>query len=174
MRWDASLCGMTGWRLRNWYLNTETVIGASKKVGLEVNSERTKYLLMSHEQNAGRNHNKNTANRSFENVAQFKYQIKSKFDLAEIKRRLNPGDACCHSVQTLREENRLRVLRIYGPKRDEVTRGWKKLHNEELHNLYSLPSVIRIIKSKRMKWAGHVVGVGAENILMGSQKERGH
>jgi hypothetical protein len=65
------------------------------------------------------------------------------------------------------------MLRIYGPKRDEVIGGWKKLHNEELHNLYSLTSVIKMMKSRRMKWAGHVVGMGAESILMGSQKERG-
>jgi hypothetical protein len=48
-----------------------------------------------------------------------------------------------------------RVLRkVFGPKRDEVTRGWRKLHNVELHDLYSLPSIIRIIKT-RMRWAGH-------------------
>jgi hypothetical protein len=47
------------------------------------------------------------------------------------------------------------VLRIFGPKRDGVKRGWRKLHNEELHKLYSLPSIIRIIKS-RMRWARHV------------------
>jgi hypothetical protein len=50
-----------------------------------------------------------------------------------------------------------RVLtRIFGPKRDEVTGVWRKLHNEELHNLYSSPSIIRIIKSRRLRWAGHV------------------
>jgi hypothetical protein len=50
-----------------------------------------------------------------------------------------------------------RVLRrIFGPKRNEVTRGWRKLHNEELHNLYSSPSTIRVNKSRRMRWAGHV------------------
>jgi hypothetical protein len=52
-------------------------------------------------------------------------------------------------------ENRL-LRRIFGPKRDEVTGGLRKLHNEELHNLYSSPSIIRIIKSRRMRWAGHV------------------
>jgi hypothetical protein len=53
---------------------------------------------------------------------------------------------------TLREEHRLRVLRrIFGPKRDEVTGGWRKLHNEELHGLYSSPSMIRMIKSRRMR-----------------------
>jgi hypothetical protein len=55
---------------------------------------------------------------------------------------------------TPREEHRLR--RIFGPKRDEVTGGWRKLHNEELRNLYSSPSIIRIIKSRRMRWVGHV------------------
>jgi hypothetical protein len=48
------------------------------------------------------------------------------------------------------------LRRIFGPKRDEVTGGWRKLHNEELHNLYSSPSIIRRIKSRRMRWAGHV------------------
>jgi hypothetical protein len=50
-----------------------------------------------------------------------------------------------------------RVLRkIFGPKRDEMAEGWRKLHNEEFHNLYSLPSIITMIKSRRMRWAGHV------------------
>jgi transcription termination factor 2 len=52
-------------------------------------------------------------------------------------------------------ENRV-LRRIFGPKRDEVTGEWRKLHNEELRELYSSPSVIRIIKSRRMRWAGHV------------------
>jgi hypothetical protein len=62
----------------------------------------------------------------------------------------------------LREEHRLRVFedrvlkRIFGSKGDKVTRGWRKLHNEELRNLHSLPNVIRMIKSRRMKWARHV------------------
>jgi hypothetical protein len=52
------------------------------------------------------------------------------------------------------------VLRkIFGPKRDEVMGKWRKLHNEELHDLYSLPSIIRIIKSRRMRWAGHVTRI---------------
>jgi hypothetical protein len=54
-----------------------------------------------------------------------------------------------------------RVLRgIFGPKREEVAGGWRRLHNEKLHNLYTLPNVIRVIKSKRMRWAGHVVSIG--------------
>jgi hypothetical protein len=51
-------------------------------------------------------------------------------------------------------ENRV-LRRIFGPMRDEVTGGWRKLHNEELHNLYSSPSIIRMIKSRRMRWAGY-------------------
>jgi hypothetical protein len=53
-----------------------------------------------------------------------------------------------------------KVLRIFGPKRDGVTGGWRKLHNEELHNLYSSKIIIRIIKSRRMRWAGHVARMG--------------
>jgi hypothetical protein len=49
-----------------------------------------------------------------------------------------------------------KLRRIFGPKRDEVTRGWRKWHNEELHNLYSSPNIIRMIKSRRMRWAWHV------------------
>jgi hypothetical protein len=54
-----------------------------------------------------------------------------------------------------------RVLRkIFGPKRDEVMGGWRKLHNEELYNLYSLPSIIRMMKSRRMRWVGHAARWG--------------
>jgi hypothetical protein len=62
--------------------------------------------------------------------------------------------------------------------RDEVTGGWRKLHNEELHNLYSSPSIIRMIKSRSMRWAGHVARMREKrnvyNVLWGSQKERDH
>jgi hypothetical protein len=56
-------------------------------------------------------------------------------------------------------ENRV-LRRIFGPKRDEVTGEWRKLHNKELHDLYSSPSIIRIIKSRRMRLAGHVARIG--------------
>jgi hypothetical protein len=70
-----------------------------------------------------------------------------------------------------------RVLRkIFGLKRDEVTGGWRKLHNEELHGFYFSPSIIRVIKSRRMRWAGHVARMGevrdAYNILVGKPEER--
>jgi hypothetical protein len=118
----------------------------------------------------------------------------------EIKRRMNPGNVCYHSVQnllssrllsknlkiriykttilpvvlygcetwslTLREEHNLRVFenrvlrRIFGLKRDEVTGEWRKSHNDGLRDLYSSPSIIIIIKSRRMRWAGHVARMG--------------
>jgi hypothetical protein len=123
----------------------------------------------------------------------------------EIKRRLNSGNACYHSVQnllsslllsknvkvkiyktiilpvvlyeceicslTVREEHKVSVFenrvlrRIFGPKRDRVTGRWRKLHNEVLHNLYSSPSIIRITKSRRMRWAGHVARMGEKRYV---------
>jgi hypothetical protein len=67
---------------------------------------------------------------------------------------------------TVKEEHRLKVFenrvfrRIFGPKRDEMTGEWRKMHNEELRDLYSSLSIIRIIKSRRMRWAGHVARMG--------------
>jgi hypothetical protein len=66
------------------------------------------------------------------------------------------------------------LRRIFGPKRDEVTGRWRKTHNEELRDLYSSPSIIRIIKSKRMRWAGHVVREMRIGYWWESQKERDH
>jgi hypothetical protein len=72
-------------------------------------------------------------------------------------------------------ENRV-LRRIFGPRRDEVTGDWRKLQNDELHNLYSLPIIIRMIKSRRMRWEGHVAGIGRRGFHIGywweSQKER--
>jgi hypothetical protein len=70
------------------------------------------------------------------------------------------------------------ALRIFGPKRYAVTGDWRKLHNEELHNFYSSPNTIRMIKSRRMRWAGHVARKGEKRNALGywwgSQKERDH
>jgi hypothetical protein len=72
----------------------------------------------------------------------------------------------------VREEHRLRMFenrvlrRIFGPKRDEVKGEWRKLHYEELRDLYSSLSIIRIIKSRRMKWAGHVARMGRRGTLI--------
>jgi hypothetical protein len=72
-------------------------------------------------------------------------------------------------------ENRL-LKGIFGPKRDRVTGGWRKLYNEELHNLYSSPSTIRIIKSRKMRWAGHVARMGEKRnvyrLLVGKPKRK--
>jgi hypothetical protein len=62
-------------------------------------------------------------------------------------------------------EKRL-LRRIFGPKRDEVTGDWRKLHNEELHKLYSWPNIIRMIKSRRMRLAGRVAGMGEKRNCM--------
>jgi hypothetical protein len=81
---------------------------------------------------------------------------------------------CANNISS--ESDQL-VRRMFGPKRDEATGGWRKLHNEELHNLYSSPSIIRIIKSRRMRWEGHVARMGEERTayrLSASQREEGH
>jgi hypothetical protein len=74
-------------------------------------------------------------------------------------------------------ENRVQ-RRTFGPKRDEVKRHWRKLHNEELHNLYSSPIIIRMVKSRRIRWAGQVARMAGRGMNIeywwGSQKERDH
>jgi hypothetical protein len=72
-------------------------------------------------------------------------------------------------------ENRV-LRRIFGPKKDEVTGEWRRLHNEELNDIYSSPNIVRVIKSRRMRWAGHVArmgeGIGAYRILVGRREGR--
>jgi hypothetical protein len=74
-------------------------------------------------------------------------------------------------------ENRV-LRRIFGPKRDEVTEKWRRLHNKELYALYSSPNIIRMIKSRRLRWAGHVARVGerrgAYRALVGKPEGRKH
>jgi hypothetical protein len=72
---------------------------------------------------------------------------------------------------TLKEEHRLRVFdnrvlrRVFGPKRDEVAGEWRKLHNEELNDLYFLPNIVRVVKLRRMRWAGHVARMGEDRVV---------
>jgi hypothetical protein len=85
--------------------NTEGLLGASKEVGLEVNKEKTKYMLMSRSQKVGKKHSIKIANWSFEDVEEFRYQVTTLTDQnctrEEINSRLNLGNACCQSVQSL-------------------------------------------------------------------------
>jgi len=84
----------------------------------------------------------------------------------------------------LREERKLRVFenmvlrRIFGPRRGEVMGEWRRLHNEELNNLYSSPNIVRVIKSRRTRWAGHVARMveerGVYRVLLGKPEGRNH
>ena len=82
----------------------------------------------------------------------------------------------------MRDERRLRAFenrvlrRAFGPKRDEVTGEWRKLHNEELSDLYCLPNIVRVVKSRRMRWAGHVARMeerrGVYRVLVGKPERK--
>jgi hypothetical protein len=184
--------------------NTGALLDTGKEVGAQLNPEKTKYMLKSPSQKIRQKHTVNLAIRAFEDVGKSRYLGTRVTDQncmhGEIKRRLNSGNACYHSVQsllssyllsrnikvkiyktiilpvvlhgcetwslTLREGQRLRVFenrvlrRIFGPKRDELTGKWRKLQNGEFHNLYSSPDIIRQVKSRRMRLAGHAARMG--------------
>ncbi|KAJ4450282.1 hypothetical protein ANN_01702 [Periplaneta americana] len=209
---DVNMLGENPQMIRE---NTRILLEASKEIGLEVNPEKTKYMIMSRDGNIVRNGNIKIVNLSFEEVEEFKYLGATVTNIndtrEEIKHRINMGNACYYSVEkllsssllsknlkvriyktiilpavlygcetwtlTLREEHRLRVFenkvlgKIFGAKRDEVTGEWRKLHNTELHALYSSPDIIRNIKSRRLRWAGHVARMGesrnAYRVLVG-------
>ena len=94
------------------------------------------------------------------------------------------GNGCETWSLTLREERKLRVFEnmvlriIFGPRRDEVMGEWRRLHNEELNDLYSSPNIVRVIKSRRMRWAGHVARMGEERECIwswwGNRREGDH
>jgi len=186
--------------------NAEALVVATKETELEVNADKTKYMVMSRDRNAGRGHSVKIDNSSIERVEEFKYLGTTITDQnsiqEEIKIRLKLGNACYHSVQnllssrllfknlkikiyrtiilplvlygcetwslTLREERMLRVFenrvlrKVFGPKRDKVTGEWRKLRKEQLNDLYSLPNIVRVVKSRRMGWAGHVARMGED------------
>jgi hypothetical protein len=214
---DINILGGSIHRIKK---NTETLVVAGKESGLELNAEKTKYMVMSRDQNAGQNHNIKRANKNFERMEEFKYlgtTLTNRNSIhEEIRGRLKSGNACYHSVQnllcpmllskntkirvyrtiilrvvlygcetwslTLREEQRLRMfenrvlIMISGPKRDETRGEWRRLHNEKLNDLYSPPNTVRVIKSRRMREAGHVARMwewrGVYRILAGRPEER--
>ncbi|KAJ4431606.1 hypothetical protein ANN_20205 [Periplaneta americana] len=152
--------------------NTGILLEASKEISLEVNPEKTKYMIMSRDENI-RNGNIKIGNLSFEEVEKSKYlgatsAVKKNLKIRIYKTVILPVVlyGCETWPLTLREEQRFRVFenevltKIFGTKRDEVTGKWRKLHNAELHALYPSPDIIRNIKSRRLTWAGHVARMG--------------
>jgi hypothetical protein len=189
--------------------NAEALVVANKEIGLEVNADKTKYMVVSRDRNAGRGRSMEIDNSSTERVEEFKHLGTTLTDQnsyqEEIKSRLKLGNSCYHSVQnlvsssllsknlkikiyralilpvvlygcetwslTLRENRTTRMFenrslrRVFGPRRDEVTGEWRKLHNEELNNLYSVPNIVRVVNSRRIKWAGHVARMEVERLV---------
>jgi len=186
-------------------MNTESLSVASKETGIEVNADKTKYMVMSRDQNAGRSRSIKIDSSTFERVEDGYLAttcINQNSIQEEIKSRLKSRNAAIIRSKifvlftllskitkikiygtiillvvlygyetralTLREERRMRVFEnrvlrgIFGRKRDEVTAEWRKLHNEERKDLYSSTNIVRLIKSRIMRWEGHVARMGGE------------
>jgi len=205
------------------------MVVASKEIGLEVNTDKTKYTVMPRDQNSGLRHSikrlrhsTKIDNSSFERVEEFKYlgtTLTNQNCIQEgIKGRLKSGNACHHLVQnlwscqllsknkqiktdrtiilpvvlygcetwpfTLREECRLRVFenrvlrRIFGPKRETVTGEWRKPNNEKINDLYCSPNIVQVIKSRKIRWVGHVSRngerKGVHRVLVGKPEGKNH
>ena len=194
----------------HYKVTQEVLVEACDEIGLQVNVEKTKYMIITsrNTEDEGNRHI-TIKNEIIEKVNKFKYlgaYVTSKNEVTEeIKSRLASGNACFYSVQklltsrlisrklklkiyrtvilpvilygceswstTVADEQKLRVFenkilrKIYGPKRDEMTGEWRRLHNEELHGLYDSPDVVKIMKSRRLRWAGHVARMGEKRRL---------
>ena len=191
--------------------NAESLLSATRERGLEVSADKTKYMVMSRDQNAGRIQRMRIDNSTFERVEEFKYlgtTLTNQNSIAEeIKGRLRSRNACYHSVQkllssrllsknlklkiyrtiilpvvlygyeawslTLREERKLRVSentvlrKIFESRGDEVAGKRRRLHNEELNDLYCSTNMVRVMKSRRTKCAVHVARIGMKREVYG-------
>jgi len=164
--------------------NSETLVVARKETGLEVNGDKPKYMVRSQTLDAGRNHSIKFDNSSFQRVEEFKYLGTTITNQNSIQNYNFPVVLYgCETWSLTREKHRLgvfenRVLRrIFGPKWDDVTGEWRKLHNEELNALYYSLSIVQVIKSRRMIWTGHVARMGRRvvyRVLVGKPEERDH
>ncbi|KAJ4427026.1 hypothetical protein ANN_26825 [Periplaneta americana] len=181
---DVNMLGENPQTIRE---NKGILLEASKEIGLEVTPEKTKYMIMSRDENIVRNGNIKIGNLSFEEVEKFKYLGATVTNIndtwEEIKHRINMGNACYYPVEKLlscsllsknlkvKDIENMVLRKIFGAKRDEVTGVWRKLHNTELQALYSSPDIIRNIKSRCLRWAGHVARMGesrnAYGVLVG-------